>query len=66
VHQRFLAQHRVFRQHAVEIGAEPVGEIIRFDRSTEPARMKATGNPIADFDPRHFFADCCDLAGAVR
>jgi hypothetical protein len=27
--------------------------------------MKATGNPIANSDPRHSFADRCDLAGAV-
>src|SRR6202011_4002135 len=28
--------------------------------------MKATGNPIANFDPSNSFADRCDLAGAVR
>src|ERR1700746_1844353 len=27
--------------------------------------MKETGNPIANSDPRHSFADRCDLAGAV-
>jgi len=27
--------------------------------------MKATGNPVANFDPSNSFADRCDLAGAV-
>src|ERR1700746_3973625 len=27
--------------------------------------MKATGNPVANFDPSSSFADCCDLASAV-
>jgi hypothetical protein len=27
--------------------------------------MKATGNPIANFDPRHSFTGRCDLSGAV-
>jgi len=65
VHERLLAQHRVFRQHPVQIGAQPVGQVVGLDRSAKPARMKATGNPVANFDPRNSFADCCDLASAV-
>jgi hypothetical protein len=38
---------------------------LQTDRTTKPSRMKATGNPIANSDPRHSFADRCDLAGAV-
>jgi hypothetical protein len=47
VNERLLVQHRVFRQHAVEIGAEPVGQIVGLDRAAEPAQMEATGNPVA-------------------
>jgi hypothetical protein len=54
-----------FRQHTVEIGAEPVGQVVGLDRSAKPAWMKATGNPIANFDPSNSFADCYDLADAV-
>src|SRR4029077_18493545 len=58
-------EDRVFRRHTVEIGAEPVGQVVGLDRSAKPARMKATGNPVANFDPSNAFADRCDLAGAV-
>jgi len=61
----FLAQHCIFRQHAVEIGAEPVGQVVGLDRSAKPARVKAAGNPVANFDPRNAFADCCDLTGPI-
>src|SRR6184192_3183970 len=52
VYERLLAQHRVLRQHPVEIGTEPVGQIIGLDRAAEPPRMKATGNSVTDLDPR--------------
>jgi len=64
-HDCFFIEDRVFRQHSVEIGAEPVGQVVGLDRSAKPTRMKATGNPVANFDPRHSFADRCDLARAV-
>jgi hypothetical protein len=64
--ERFLVQHGVFRQHPVEIGAKPIGEVFRPDRSAKPARMKRPSNPVADLDPRHAVADCSDLARAVR
>jgi hypothetical protein len=63
--KRFLAQHSVFRQHPVEIGAKPVGQVFRPDRSAKPARMKRPCNPVADLDPRHAIANGRDLAGAV-
>src|SRR5690348_12813524 len=59
-HDRFFIEDRVFRQHSVEIGAEPVGQVVGLDRSAKPARMKATRNPVANLDPRHSFANCCD------
>jgi hypothetical protein len=46
-HNRFLAQHRVFRQHPIEIGAEPVGQVVGLNRPAEPAQMKAAGNSVA-------------------
>jgi len=64
-YNRFFIEDRVFGQHSVEIGAEPVGQVVWLDRSAKPARMKATGNPIAKFDPSNSFADRCDFAGAV-
>ena len=39
------------RQHPAEIGAKPVGEVFRPDRSTKPARMECPRNPVADLDP---------------
>src|SRR5215472_8850968 len=65
VHERLLVQHGVFRQHPVEIGAKPVGEIVGLDWSAKPARMKATGNPVTNLDPRHPVADRRDLASTV-
>src|SRR5215469_13546521 len=53
VHERFLVQHRVLSQHAVEIGTQPIRKVIRLDRAAIPARMKAAGNPVTDLDPRH-------------
>jgi hypothetical protein len=64
-HQSFLTQLGVFRQHPVEVGTKPVGQVVGLDRPTKPARMKATGNPVANFDPRNFFAGCRDLARAA-
>jgi hypothetical protein len=60
-HDRLLAQHRVLRQHPVEIGTEPVGQIIGLDRAAEPPRMEATGNSIADLDPRYPVSNGSDL-----
>ena len=65
MYERLLAQHRVLRQHPVEIGTEPVGQIIGLDRTAEPARMEATGNSVADLDPRHPVADGRNLARAI-
>jgi hypothetical protein len=42
----FFIEDRVFRQHPVEIGAEPVGQVVGLDWSAKPARMKTTGNPV--------------------
>ena len=64
-HDCFFIEDRVFRQHSVEIGAKPIDQVVGFDRSAKPARMKATRNPIANFDPSNSFADRRDLAGAV-
>jgi D-arabinose 1-dehydrogenase-like Zn-dependent alcohol dehydrogenase len=38
-HNGFLTQHRVFRQHPIEIGAQPVGQLVGLDRSAKPARI---------------------------
>jgi hypothetical protein len=65
VHERLLVQHGVLRQHPVEIGAKPVGQVFGVDRPAKPARMKAAGDPVTNLDPHHSFADRCDLAGAV-
>src|SRR6202035_2969847 len=65
-HDCFFIEDRVSRQHSVKIGAEPVGQVVGRDRSAKPAGMKATGNPVANFDPSNSFAYLCDLAGAVR
>jgi hypothetical protein len=65
VYQRLLAQHRVLHQHPVEIGTEPVGQIIGLDRPAKPPRMEATGNSVADLDPRHPLADSCNLTRIV-
>jgi hypothetical protein len=64
-HNGFLTQHRVFRQHSIEIGAQPVGQVVGLDRSAKPARMKTAGNSVANFDPRYSVSECCDLAGAI-
>ena len=64
--ERFLAQHSVFRQHSVEIGAKPVCEVFRPDRSAKPPRMEAAGNFVADLDPCYFVANDRDLAGPVE
>jgi hypothetical protein len=53
------------RQHPVEIGAKPVGQVFGLDRPAKPARMKAAGNPVTTLDPRHSFADRRDFAGTV-
>src|SRR5215468_11049821 len=63
--ERLLAQRRVFRQHAVEIGAKPVGQMFRPDGAAKPPRMETAGYPVADFDPRHPVADRSDFAGTV-
>src|SRR5438477_5805865 len=52
VNERLLAQHRVFCEHPVEIGAEPVRQIVRLDWPAEPARVEATGDSITNLDPR--------------
>ena len=46
----FLVDDRVLGQHAVEVGAEAVGEVIRLDRTAEPARVEAAddASPIAN------------------
>jgi Homeodomain-like domain len=61
-HQRFLPQHRIVREHAVKVGAEPVGQVIGRDRTAEPARMKGADNPVTDLDPHHALANGRDLA----
>jgi hypothetical protein len=58
-------KNRVLRQHPVEVGTEPVRQIIGLDRPAEPPRMEATGNSVADLDPCHAFADRSDLARTV-
>jgi hypothetical protein len=57
VDERFLAQHSVFRQHSVEIGAKPVGEVFRPDRTAKPARMKCPCNLLQPFGPVQFVYD---------
>jgi len=61
----FLAQHRVFRQHPVEVGAKPVGQVVGAQRSAEPARMEDADDPVAQLDPRYPIAHGSDLAGAI-
>ena len=34
-YESFLTQYRAFRQHPVEVGAKPVGQVIRAQRSAE-------------------------------
>src|SRR5438132_2436553 len=63
--ERLLALYCVFCQHPVEIGSEPVGQIIGLDRPAEPPRMEATSNSIADLDPRYPIADGCNLTRTV-
>jgi len=65
VHERLLAQNRVFRQHPVEIGAKPVGQVFRPDGATKPARVETARDPVADFDPCYAVADRSDFAGAI-
>jgi hypothetical protein len=54
-----------FREHAVEIGAEPVGQVIRLDRAAEPARVKTTDDPVSSGEPRDAVAEGDNLAGTV-
>src|SRR5206468_9857673 len=65
VHERLFVQHRILRQHPVEVGTKPVGQVIGLDRPAEPPRMEATGNSVAVLDPCHAFADSSDLARRV-
>ena len=65
VHQRLLAQHGIFRQHPVEIGAEPVSQVVGADPSAKPARMEAASNSIADLDPGHPGADGSHLTSPI-
>jgi hypothetical protein len=65
VHKRLLAQHRIFRQHAVEVCAEAVGEVLGLDRPAEPTRMKAADDPVANLDPRDALADRKGFTGTV-
>jgi hypothetical protein len=65
VHQRFLAQHGALRQHPVEVGTEPVGQIIGLDRPAKPPRMEATGNSVANLDTSHPVANRSDLTSSV-
>ena len=64
-HDRLFIEDRVFRQHPVEIGAEPVSKVVGVDRSAKPARMEAASNSIAEVDPGDPGADGSDLAGAI-
>jgi hypothetical protein len=57
VYQRFLAQDCVIRQHSIEIGAEPVGEVFRLDGAAKPTRVKCPRNPVAELDPCYAIAD---------
>jgi len=65
VYGRLLAQHGVFRQHPVQVGAYPVGQVVRAQRAAEPAGVEGADDPVAELDPRHPFTDCCDLAGTI-
>jgi hypothetical protein len=53
------------REHPVEVGAKPVGQIVRAQWSAEPAQMEGADDPVAKLDPRHPVANGSDLAGAV-
>ena len=65
MNERLLAQHRIFRQHPVEIGAEPVCQIVGLDRPSKPARVKATGDSIANLDPRDTLPDRSHFTSTV-
>ena len=64
-HGGFFIDDRVLRQHAVQIGAEPVRQVIRLDRPAKPARVKAGNDPVADHEPVRASAEPDDFAGAV-
>jgi hypothetical protein len=64
-HERFFAQHGVFRRHPVEVGTKPVGQVVGAQRSAEPTRMEGTDDPVADLDPPYPAANGSDLARAV-
>jgi hypothetical protein len=63
--ERFFAQHSIFSQHSVEIGAEPVGQVFRPNWAAKPTRMETASDPVAHLDPHHPGADRSDFAGTV-
>ncbi len=64
-HRGLLAQHGVFREHAVEVGAEAVGQVIGLDRAAEPAWVEAADNSIPDRETADAISDSGNFAGAV-
>ena len=62
---RFFVKDRKLRQHPIEIGAEPVGQVVSDQRSAKPARMEGADDPVAELDPRYPVANGRDLARAV-
>src|SRR3984893_8902290 len=64
-HRGLLAHHGVFREHAVEVGAEAVGQVVGLDRAAEPVRMEAADNFIADRETADAVSNGGYFAGAV-
>src|ERR1700737_4857189 len=65
VSEGLLSQNCVFCEHPVEIGSEPIGAVIGLDRPTEPPRVEATGNSVANLDPCDPVADGCYFTRTV-
>src|SRR5439155_27062646 len=64
-HRGLLADHGVFREHAVEVGAEAVGQIIGLDRAAEPAWVEAADDSIPDRETADAISNSRNFAGAV-
>src|ERR1700730_9845543 len=64
-HRRLLPPHGVFRKHAVEVGAEAVGQVVGLDRTAGPARVEAADDPVPERETANTISDSRNFAGAV-
>jgi hypothetical protein len=60
-----LADHGVFREHAVEVGAEPVRQVIGADRAAIPTRVESADDSVPDRETFGVISDSRDFACAV-